>query len=53
VVKVVAFGTIAKMVIAIVALIFNGSIEKVARFLDLVTNFGKVNQPKGRSVFVD
>jgi hypothetical protein len=50
-VKVVAFGTIAEIVISTILVFPDGTVKKIPCFFDLIANFRQVYKPERGAVF--
>ena len=51
--EVIAFGAKTIVVRPFVVVLFDGPVEEVARFLDLIANFWEINEAKRGAVFID
>ena len=52
-VKVIAFCTITKMVFPFICIVFDGPVEEIPGFFDLIPDFWQINKSEWCSMFFD
>ena len=48
----IAFGTVAEMISALISTIFNGPVKQVPGFFNLIANFRQIDKSEWSSVFL-